>query len=201
MTFAARMVRADAAPEGFTVEVARTLNDLMQVIALRSLVYMGEQACPFDEEYDGNDFAGATHLLLKLDGEPIGVARLRWFADFCKLERLAIHPAHRGGAGLKALATAAVRLAERKGYRRLMGHAQGRVVSFWRRSFNARPRRGGQGFRFSDFDYVELEFELHPPADAISIDTDPLILIRPEGAWDRPGVLDRSTARSVPAAA
>ena len=179
-----------------TVSVARTLDDLMHVMAVRTLVYMGEQACPFDEEYDGNDFAGSTHLILRCDGEPIGVVRLRWFAEFAKLERLAIRPEYRGGPGLLMLAREAFDLSARKGYRRLMGHAQQRVIPFWRRYFKGRLRDNRSQFAFSEHDYTELEFDLTPPPDAISIDSDPLVLIRPEGEWDHPGVLDRSAANT-----
>jgi predicted GNAT family N-acyltransferase len=178
------------------VQVARTLNDLVEVATVRALVYMGEQGCPFDEEFDGNDLAGATHLMLRLRGETIGVVRLRWFADFAKLERLAIRSELRGGPGLMMLARAAFAHAARKGYRRLMGHAQPRLVAFWRRSFNGWVRSGRAPFSFSDHDYVEMEFELEPPSEAITIDSDPFVLLRPEGDWDRPGVLERSTARA-----
>jgi hypothetical protein len=87
--------------------------------------------------------------------------------------------------------------AERKGYKRLMGHAQARLVPFWKRYFGGRLRAGRTPFAFSDYDYVELEFDLTPPADAITIDSDPMVVLRPEGEWDRPGVLDRSAARSL----
>ena len=143
-------------PDGYEVCVARTLNDLMQVVAVRTLVYMGEQACPYGEEYDGNDFAGATHLLLRFKGEPIGVLRMRWFADFAKFERVAVVKNHRGSSAILALIRAAIGLAERKGYRRILGHAEPRLVNFWARRLNARirPRRGG--FAFSDHEYVEI---------------------------------------------
>jgi predicted GNAT family N-acyltransferase len=183
---------------GLKVVVARTLDDLMRVTMVRSLVYMGAQACPFDEEFDGNDFAGATHLMLVQHGEPIGVVRLRWFAGFAKLERLAIRAEFRGGHGLMMLSKAAFSLAERKGYRCLMGHAQARLVPYWKRYFKGRLRAGRRPFSFSDYDYVEMEFDLQPPPDAITIDSDPLVLLRPEGEWDRPGILDRSAARSSP---
>ncbi len=192
----ARGPRAGA--NDFQVSVARTLNDLMQVMAIRAMVYMGEQVCPYEEEFDGNDFSGATHLILRKADEPIGVVRVRWFADFAKLERLAIRKEYRGGAGLMMLSRAAFDLAERKGYRRLMGHAQLRVAPFWKRYFNGRVREDRQAFAFSDFDYVELEFDLAERPDAITIDTEPLVLLRPEGDWDRPGVIDRSVARSAP---
>ena len=41
-----------------------------------------------------------------------------------------------------------------------------------------------------------MEFALDPPKDAVTIDADPFVFLRPEGEWDRPGVLDRS--RSPP---
>jgi predicted GNAT family N-acyltransferase len=183
--------------DGLVVSVARTLEDLMRVCAIRSLVYLGEQACPYEEEFDGNDFAGATHLLLRKHDEPIGVVRLRWFAGFAKLERLAIRADHRGGRGLMLLARAAFDHARRKGYRVLMGHAQARLVPFWKRYFQGRLRAGRQPFHFSDYDYVEMEFDLEADEDAITIDADPFVLLRPEGDWDRPGVLERSLARSA----
>jgi predicted GNAT family N-acyltransferase len=188
---------ANLAREKLNISVARTLNDLMEVMTVRSLVYMGDQSCPYDEEFDGNDFAGATHLILRRGDEPIGVVRLRWFADFVKLERLAIRREFRGGPGLMLLVRSAIGHAERKGYRRLMGHVQSRLVPFWKRYFAARPRLGRAPFAFSDYDYVELEIDLTPPADAITIDSDPMVILRPEGEWDRPGVLDRSAARSL----
>jgi hypothetical protein len=48
---------------------------------------------------------------------------------------------------------------------------------------------------FSDHDYVEIVAETTPPPNALTIDTDPMILLRPEGEWDTPGVLDWSADR------
>ena len=177
------------------VVVCRTLNDIVQAIAVRAVVYMSDQACPFDEEFDGNDFAGATHLLLKRNGEPIGTLRIRWFADFAKTERVAVRREFRKGRATLMLILAAKKLAERKGYRKLLGYGQVRLIPFWQQYFNAyvRPRR--DGFVVSDHDYVEMIVEATPPADAITLDSDPMMILRPEGAWDEPGVLDRSTAR------
>jgi hypothetical protein len=81
------------------IRVVNGLDDMMRVAAVRSAVYIGEQSCPYDEEFDGNDLA-ATHLLALVDNEPAGCMRLRFFGDFAKLERLAVrkrvpHLAHR----------------------------------------------------------------------------------------------------------
>lgn len=184
------------APRYETV-VARTLDDLMQVMTIRSLVYIAEQQCPYDEEYDGNDFCGATHLILRRGREPIGTLRIRWFADFAKLERVAVRPEYRGTRATLELVRAAFRIAEKKGYRKILGHAQARLLPFWGRHFKGFPRQDRENFIFSDHDYVEIVAETTPPPDALTIDSDPMVLLRPEGEWDRPGVLDWSTGRAA----
>jgi len=181
--------------EAVTVTVASTLDDLMQVMAIRSQVYLGEQFCPYDEEFDGNDIAGATHLIARIGREPVGCVRLRWFADFAKLERLTVRPHSRGGTVPRALLDAAFELAAKKGYRRIMGHTQVRLAPVLKRLGKVDVREGRAPFTFSDHEYVETIRELTPPDDAVTIDSDPLVVLRPEGAWDRPGVLDRSAAR------
>ncbi|MFI4933144.1 MAG: GNAT family N-acetyltransferase [Caulobacterales bacterium] len=178
-----------------TVSVAHTLDELMQAIAIRSVVYMGEQTCPYAEEIDGNDFAGATHLVARIGREPVGVVRLRWFCDFAKLERFTVLDAYRGAAVARALLKAAFDLAARKGYRRIMGHTQVRLAPVLMRLGRVSVRADRPTFTFSDHEYVETVRELEPPADAINFDTDPLVLLRPEGQWDLPGVLDRSSDR------
>ncbi len=177
------------------VTVCRTLDDVMQAMAVRAVVYMGEQACPYPEEYDGNDFAGATHMVLRRDGEPIGTLRIRWFADFAKVERVAVRREYRRGRATLMLILAAKRLAEKKNYRKILGYGQVRLIPFWEQYFNARIREDRDGFVVSDHDYVEMIVEGVPPPDALTLDSPALELLRPEGAWDQTGVLDRSTAR------
>lgn len=177
------------------VAVCSTLPDIMQAMAVRALVYMGEQECPYDEEYDGNDFAGATHLILRRNGEPIGTLRVRWFADFAKVERVAVRREYRKGRATLMLIQAAKRLAEKKNYRQILGYGQVRLIRFWEQYFNASIRPNRDGFVVSDHDYVEMVVEGVPPSDALTLDSDPLVLLRPEGAWDEAGILDRSVTR------
>ena len=55
-----------------TIKLASTSDELMQCYMLRAAVFMGEQQCPYWEEFDGNDYT-ASHLMLYVDGEPAGV--------------------------------------------------------------------------------------------------------------------------------
>lgn len=176
------------------VDVARDLNGLMEVLALRAVVYMGEQLCPFEEEFDGNDLTAASHLTARIDGALVGTLRLRWFADFVKVERVAVRADQRGGEVVRCLFGAGIELARRRGYRRALGYIQVRLAPFWGR-LGFYPRSGRPGFSFSDHAYVEVEGVIEPHPAALSIDSDPFVLMRPDGLWDMEGVLDRSAAR------
>lgn len=72
-----------------SIRVASSLNDLMQVVAIRAAAFLAEQSCPYGEEFEGNDFC-ALHLIGSINDEPAGCLRVRFFADFAKLERLAV---------------------------------------------------------------------------------------------------------------
>jgi len=176
-----------------SISVAHSIEDWMQVASVRSAVYLGEQQCPYEEEYDGNDFA-AVHLLGYAGDEPAGCIRIRHFADFAKVERLAVRKEFRSTRLSFLLVKAAIELCRVKGYRRIYGHAQRRLLDFWSR-FGAIPFHGSKEFVFSDFDYVEVMLEIEPHPDAIRVGTDPFTIIRPEGRWHEPGVLERSAAR------
>lgn len=177
------------------VTIARTFEDLSRVIAIRSAVYIGEQACPYDEEYDGNDLV-ATHLIAYIGDEPVGCLRVRFFADFAKIERLAIRKEFRKSRAAFQLVRAGLKLCQKKGYRKAYGHSQVRLVDFWSR-FGFKTFEGGKTFVFSDFDYIELVAKLEPDADAIAVGSDPYVIIRPEGRWHRPGVLEESASRTA----
>ena len=177
-----------------TVDVVRSMDEMARVIAIRGAIYMGEQHCPFEEEFDGNDFS-ATHLICHKDGEPVGCMRIRYFADFAKLERLAVRSEGRGSGLAGVLLDAAIELCRKKGYRVLYAHSQKRFLKVWeQRGFR---RMGARELVFSDFDYVEVKLETEKHPQSITLSDDPYVLIRPEGNWDTPGILERSASRGV----
>jgi predicted GNAT family N-acyltransferase len=173
--------------------VAHSFEDFMKVMAVRNSVYVGEQECPFDEEYDGNDFS-ATHLLAYIGDEPVGCLRLRFFADFAKFERMAIRKEYRKSRAAIQLARAGFKFCQKKGYRQVYGHIQERLVPFWSR-FGFRVKENTRRFVFSDFEYVEIVADIERDPHAITIGDDPYIVIRPEGRWHRPGILEQSASR------
>jgi predicted GNAT family N-acyltransferase len=187
--------RSGASPDGLSVVVARSFDDLMRVVSIRSAVYIGEQECPYDEEYDGNDMSG-THLLGFVGNEPAGCIRVRFFADFAKIERLAVRKEFRTTRLSIQLARASIELARMKGYRVLYSHVQKHMINFNAR-FGFKILEGRPQFVFSDFDYVEMVAHVEPHPDAITLGADPYKVIRPEGRWHVPGILEASAAREV----
>jgi predicted GNAT family N-acyltransferase len=181
--------------KAMSIRVARSLSDLMQVVAIRAAVYLAEQDCPFDEEFDGNDFCG-MHLIGSIDSEPAACIRIRFFADFAKLERLAVRHEFRRTSLAFEMARAGIRLSRAKGYTRIYGHAQDRLVPFWKR-FGARVLAPRRSLVFSDFSYTEMLLETDRDPEAVSLHSDPYVLIRPEGEWDKPGPLEASAQRPV----
>lgn len=172
------------------VRVVRTMEDMMRVFAVRSATYMAEQFATFDEEFDGNDFC-ATHLIGTVNGDAAGCARIRYFGDFAKLERMAVRVEYRNTRLMFELARMCIQHCREKGFRKLYAHAREDLVPLWRR-FGARLLEDRPPFSFSDVEFREMHMDIEPTDSAVRFGADPLVTIRPEGAWDRPGVLDAS---------
>lgn len=172
------------------ITVVHRMDDLLKVLSVRAATYVVEQDCPHAEEFDGNDFT-ATHLLGYVGSEPAGCLRIRYFAEFAKLERLAVISRFRQTSLAFHLIKAGVEFCRAKGYRKFYGHAEPRVVKLWER-FGFRPRTAEASFSFSNLEFVEGDLEVPLDPAALTSRSDPYVLVRPEGQWSKPGVLDQS---------
>jgi predicted GNAT family N-acyltransferase len=176
----------------FETKLVSTSDQMDKVMAIRAAVFMIEQNCPYEEEFDGNDFCSA-HILGTVNGEPAAVLRIRYFAEFAKIERLAVLPRFRRSLIAKEVVEQGIEICRRKGYTKIYGHAQLRLAPFWAR-FGFRPM-GKPKFAFSDHEYIEMDGDFPPHDKRITLQSDPLVIVRPEGRWDEPGVLDQSASR------
>jgi predicted GNAT family N-acyltransferase len=181
--------------DDISIAVVRSIEDFMRVVAIRGATFVAEQDCPYEEEFDGNDFS-AGHLLSYVGNEPAGCLRIRYFADFAKLERLAVRHEFRNRKLGTRLMQAGVELCRMKGYRRIYGRAQKDLLNYYV-NMGWKPLEGSSEFFFSDHAYVEIVYDTEPHPKAVRLGADPYVLMRPEGRWDRPGILDRSAHRSA----
>lgn len=174
--------------------IASSPDHMAKAQAIRAAVFMLEQACPYEEEFDGNDYT-ATHILGFVNGEAAATLRVRYFADFVKLERLAVLPKYRNSTLIaKQVVEHAISFCQRKGYRKMYGHAQKRFVKLWSR-FGFRVVPDAPDIVYSDHEYVVMAGEIPPHNSPLTINSDPMVLVRPEGHWDNPGPLDQSKSR------
>jgi len=74
-------------------KICESWDDVVKCIAVRSIVFCGEQHISYQLERDEHD-ASATHILCEL--EPVAAARLRFFNGYAKLERIAVRAPWRG---------------------------------------------------------------------------------------------------------
>lgn len=102
--------------------------------AIRERVFVEEQACPPEEEFDEWD-ARSQHLLVRIGGEPAATARWRevrkWGKRWAKLERFAVLPENRGGGMGRRLVDYAMAEARAAGHHRFVIHAQAHLQSFY----------------------------------------------------------------------
>jgi predicted GNAT family N-acyltransferase len=167
------------------VTVARTIEDIFQVFSVRSATYIAEQFCLYSEEFDGNDFC-STHWLGKIDGDAAGCIRARFFGEFAKIERLAVRAEYRNSRLAYQLVRAAIEHCRKKGYRTLYGHSRLDLQRFWK-VFGFKPISDRPELSFANVKYVEMRLDLPPANDVVSLSSHPMHILRPEGAWDRPG--------------
>jgi hypothetical protein len=159
--------RADENP-GYRIKVARDFEDMAKVFAIRASACFSDPEHLYNKHFDGNDFS-ATHLIGYVDGEPVGTIRIRYFADFTRIERLTVRPTHRKSR-------IAFKLAK----------AREELVPFWS-MLGFRITEGKEPIFIYGLPHFDMTLAYDQLPDAISDQSNPLVLLRPEGRWKEAG--------------
>lgn len=168
------------------LKIVDNQEDLLKTFLVRAIVYMHEQKCPYEEEFDKNDFT-ATQILGLVNGQPAITARIRYFGDFVKLERLAIREEYRGQGYGHQLLKFMLKICFEKNYSKIYLHAQKRLAPFYEKyGFYVQKRE----FNFSEHDYVEMVAEFGKAIYRDYLNVDPMVVNRPEGKWNERGPLE-----------
>jgi predicted GNAT family N-acyltransferase len=175
------------------IKIVDNTEDLLKAKLVRAIVYMHEQDCPYDEEFDLNDYT-ATQIVGLIGNEPVLTARIRYFADFAKLERLAVRQQYRSLGYGHQLLQFMLQLGSQKGYKKYYLHAQKQLQNFYE-GYGFRTL--GQPFGFSDYDYIEMVGEFSEAQTAFHIGDNPHVSNRPEGAWLTAGPIEKSLLRTM----
>ncbi|WP_285057267.1 GNAT family N-acetyltransferase [Pedobacter ginsengisoli] len=92
--------------ETLQVNKVHSKDDLEKVFAVRKTVFVDEQNCPPELEWEHE--GESVHFLALLNGEPCGACRWRKTDNGYKLERFAVLMEHRGKRIGQALVAAAL---------------------------------------------------------------------------------------------
>ena len=179
---------AGAKPNEIGVKVVHNANELSQVFMIRGAAYIGEQGIPYSEDVDGNDYS-STHLIAYVGHEPAACMRMRFFAGFAKIERLAVLPHFRHTAAATRIVKAGIELGKAKGYQRFYGQSELETMAIWRRvGFIQRTEEAVQYKTDRKYYEGDMVTSRHPkPVTPLS---GPYVILRPEGQWHREGPLD-----------
>lgn len=116
--------------------VARPIESVAErnaIYALRVEVFVDEQRCPLEEEFDAYD-ADALHLIAFHDGAPVGTARLVDRGDgVAKIGRVAVRASARGLGVGRALMETALAAALERGFTRAVLESQTHAIPFYER--------------------------------------------------------------------
>lgn len=128
-----------------TIQPVTTEAQWQSVKAIRTDVFIDEQECPPEEEWDGHD-ARSRHLLATVDDTPVGTARWRSVpyneAVVAKLERFAVRKPYRGQGHGTDLVRATLADARQAGFHTFVLHAQAHLEDWYARfEFRSTGRR------------------------------------------------------------
>jgi len=102
----------------------------MKALAVRAVVFIEEQCCPYHEEVDGLDYT-ALHVLGEVGSEPVSTGRIRFYSGYAKLERLAVWKAYRGKGYGDQLLTFMMKCGEERCFSQFKLHAQVQALPFY----------------------------------------------------------------------
>jgi predicted GNAT family N-acyltransferase len=118
----------------FQIKPVESEAEWEQAKAIRTRVFIEEQDCPPEEEWDGWDET-SRHVLGLIDETPIATARWRTVPYHqelvAKLERFAVLPDYRGAGYGRALVRYVIDDAEQAGFSTLVLHAQAHLEDFY----------------------------------------------------------------------
>ena len=113
-----------------TLEIGET-RDIATCQALRRVVFIEEQGVSPQDEMDGRDGA-ARHLLARLDGAPIGTARLLTEGAVGKIGRVCVRAEARGkGVGVALIRAAVEIFRSEPGVQKVKLGAQTHAMGFY----------------------------------------------------------------------
>ncbi len=111
-------------------KIVFSMDELMKAFAVRAVVFIGEQKCPYDIEIDEFEHS-SIHIIGEIENEPIAAARIRFPGNWAKLERIAVRKEWRGNNYGHQLVDFMIRYCLDLGFHTMKMNAQAHLVDFY----------------------------------------------------------------------
>lgn len=117
-----------------SIKKAENTIEYAQCAAIRALVYVEEQNCSLETEYDQHEDE-CEHFLLMLEREPVATARYRIVdGKTGKIERIAVLKKHRKqGFGRRIVEHLTALLKDKVNLKKIIMHAQEYALPFYKK--------------------------------------------------------------------
>jgi len=138
------------------IHIAKNQTEIDEALKIRKEVFIKGQNVPLDRERDGLDNS-SEHAILYHNNKPTGTARIRYYDNKMKLERIAILDEARGkGLGIK-LMEFLVQYGKQKNVKEINMHAQYYLLNFYSK-FGFKQR--GDIFYDANMKHIEMFLDL-----------------------------------------
>ncbi|MBM7841033.1 putative GNAT family N-acyltransferase [Alkalihalobacillus xiaoxiensis] len=114
----------------------KTIIELEQALHLRELVFVHEQHCPLEQEFDQYDHLDASciHILAVSEtDQPIGTGRIRFVDGKAKLERICILESIRKSGVGHSIVTYLEKIARAQEIKHFYLHGQQQAIPFYQK--------------------------------------------------------------------
>ena len=167
------------------VELAtRELRPLVDDV--RRAVFVKEYGIPAQDDFDGNDDV-ATHILAYKEENnqkfPVGTMRIRFFGGFVKFERMAVLPEFRKTNLANRIMQYGFDYVSKKGYRQVYGLCKKELLPRWQKC-GYQEVKNAKEIQQNGMTLIPIIRYLPENSNALSLESDPTLLISLEGSWD-----------------
>jgi predicted GNAT family N-acyltransferase len=134
-------------------KIISTITDLQKALFVRGVVFINEQKCPWDEEFDEFDLS-SLHFLGTIHNEPVSTARIRFVDNYIKLERLAVRKEFRGQNIGKGMLSFVLSYIDNLKAEKIVLHAQSYLLDFYQ---NFGFIKHGEAFKEVNIEHFYME--------------------------------------------
>lgn len=165
----------------FDIGIVHTDADFEAMKKIRRAVFVNEAHIPENKEFDGNDYC-AAHVLAKVNGEPQGTMRIRFFSSFVKFERMAVMPEYRKTPMADQIMQYGFDYATAKGYETVYGVCKKELLARWEKNGYMRIA-DAPTIEQNGMTLIPIRRQLARNDNSLSLKSSFELLNLPEGEW------------------